>query len=139
MEEPSTPITRYVDLMLIQISKTDPSTYVLKRSEALALMTSELEIIEPPPLEAGSQITTKGGNGGSSHSSAGVGGGGGGGGVSFESCYALFLNNYVHDNQAVRMRSSFGAGGGLVSNTRYYDMGSEITGNAFVRTRAYTV
>ena len=26
-----------------------------------------------------------------------------GGGVSFESCHALFLNNYVHDNQAVRM------------------------------------
>ena len=49
--EAPTPITMYVNLLLIQISKNSSSNYVIKRSEELAPMTIGSEIIEPPSLE----------------------------------------------------------------------------------------
>lgn len=49
--ETPTPVTRYVNLLLIQISKTSSSNYVIKRSDKLAPMTVGSEIIEPPSLD----------------------------------------------------------------------------------------
>lgn len=49
--DPPTPIKIYVNLLLTRISKNNPSTYVIKRSEILPSLTLESEIIETPSIE----------------------------------------------------------------------------------------
>lgn len=49
---PSTPVDRYVSLMLLQMFETGPTTRVLRRSEPLPAVTFRTEAAEPQPLEA---------------------------------------------------------------------------------------
>jgi len=49
IEEPSTPVNRYVNLLLLQMSDTDSCTKVIGRSEMLIPLTDGFQIIQPPP------------------------------------------------------------------------------------------
>ena len=49
--DPLTPLKIYVNLLLIKIAKTNPTTYILKRSEALPSLTLASETIEIPSIE----------------------------------------------------------------------------------------
>lgn len=52
IEEPSTPVTLYVNLLLLQMSKTDSFTKVISRSEELIPLTDGSKIIQPPSINA---------------------------------------------------------------------------------------
>jgi hypothetical protein len=52
VEEPSTPVTRYVNFMLIQMSTVDSQTKILNRNEELPPLTAASDTLEPPPLDA---------------------------------------------------------------------------------------
>gem|GEM_PF-3291833 len=50
IEEPSTPVNRYVNLLLLQMSETDSCTKVLSRNEKLTPLTDGFQIIQPPSI-----------------------------------------------------------------------------------------
>ena len=49
---PSTPVTRYINCMLIQLSEADSQTKVLNRDKELPPLTVASHTAEPPPLDA---------------------------------------------------------------------------------------
>jgi len=52
IEEPFTPVNRYVNLLLLQMSKTDSCTKVIRRNEKLIPLTDGYQIIQPPSINA---------------------------------------------------------------------------------------
>jgi hypothetical protein len=52
IEEPSTPVTRYVNCLLLQMSETDSCTKVLSRREKLSQLTYGVDTFEPPSIDA---------------------------------------------------------------------------------------
>jgi hypothetical protein len=52
IEEPATPVNRYVNLLLLQMSESDSCTKVLSRSEKLIPLTDGSKIIQPPSINA---------------------------------------------------------------------------------------
>jgi hypothetical protein len=52
VEEPSTPVTLYINCMLIQMSRADAQTKIFNRNEKLSTLTVGSRTIEPPPLDA---------------------------------------------------------------------------------------
>jgi hypothetical protein len=52
IEEPFTPVNRYVNLLLLEMSKTDSCTKVLSRNETLTPLTDGFQIIQPPSINA---------------------------------------------------------------------------------------
>jgi len=52
IEEQSTPLTRYVNCLLLQMSETDQCTKVLSRREKLSQLTYGVDTFEPPSIDA---------------------------------------------------------------------------------------
>ena len=52
IEEQSTPVTRNVNCLLLQMSETDSCTKVLSRREKLSQLTYGVDTFEPPSIEA---------------------------------------------------------------------------------------
>jgi hypothetical protein len=52
IEEPFTPVNRYVSLLLLEMTKSDSCTKVLSRNEKLSPLTDGSQIIQPPSINA---------------------------------------------------------------------------------------
>lgn len=52
IEEPATPVNCYVDLLLLEMSKTDSCTKVLSRNEKLTPLNDGSQIIQSPSINA---------------------------------------------------------------------------------------
>ena len=52
IDEPSTQVNLYVNLLLLQMSETDSCTKVLIRNEKLIPLTDGFQIIQPPSINA---------------------------------------------------------------------------------------
>jgi len=52
IEEQSTPVTRYVSFLFLQMSETDSCTKVLSRHEKLIPLTYGADTVQPPSIDA---------------------------------------------------------------------------------------